>query len=412
MGGFGFGGASGFTNSIAGYNGELTINQLVSSNFSIAGKTGWGILKNGNAYFFNVTASGNVTASAVIVDGATGGVFVYSGVPALGNLIGSWAGASGIDSVGNAYPAGLNVALGAIAGSTISGSKITLQGANGEILVYSGAPALGNLIIALAGAAGADSLGNSFSEGLTVGAPGTNKQVVLGINGGSPLIYFLSGIATAFNNAAFMVNVSGSGVTASDVLVLKSSQDNAFKDYVAINLEGNSNDGTTQQATLAEAYVDTAGTAHFYRLMTWAGNTIVGAVFATQPGTGTGRGNVAVQETWHAMSLTSSFTTNAGDQAPRYRLEGVGGGVCRLDGVPYTVNASTPSGTVIATLPVGYRPTQRKRYGAVTNYSGYTGGSPGGTLFIVNTNGTITTSAASTAAANQLVFDGVTFPVD
>ena len=341
---------SGFADPIVGGSGNLIRQQIQSPNFNLAAKTGWAILKNGNAYFFNVTATGTITSTTVVVQGATGGVFIYSGVPANGNLI-----------------------------------------------------------IAIAGQAGTDSFGNSYSQGFSGGAPGSNKQVVVGINGGSPLIFFLSAIATAFNNAAFMLNVNGAGTAAADSLVLKSSQDNAFKDYVAINLNGNSNDGTTALATLLDAYVDTGGTAHFYRTLGAFGATLIGSLTGVQPGTGTGRSNIAVAETWHTMSLATHFTSNAGDQAPRYRFEGLAGGVCKLDGVIYTDGTAIASGTTITTLPVGYRPQQRKRFATVNNVAAST---VDGATFIANTNGTITTSVAIAAAVNQIVLEGIQFPVD
>lgn len=50
-----------------------------------------------------------ITGATLIADGTSGEILVYSGTPAAGNLIGSWSGAAGTDSHGNAYPAGLKV---------------------------------------------------------------------------------------------------------------------------------------------------------------------------------------------------------------------------------------------------------------------------------------------------------------
>lgn len=83
--------------------GQLVVPQIYSPNFSIADQTGWAILSNGDAYFFNITAAGSVTANTVIVDGAGDGVFIYNGVPANGNLILSIASTPGTDAYGNAY---------------------------------------------------------------------------------------------------------------------------------------------------------------------------------------------------------------------------------------------------------------------------------------------------------------------
>lgn len=94
---------SGFSDSIIGGSGKLIRNQIQSPNFSIAGRTGWAIMKNGDAFFFNVTATGLVTANSVIVSGSGDGVFVYDGPPALDSLVVAISSASGSDGFGNSY---------------------------------------------------------------------------------------------------------------------------------------------------------------------------------------------------------------------------------------------------------------------------------------------------------------------
>lgn len=347
---YGFEGwGGGFADPLVDGNGELIIPAIQSPNFDLATETGWAIMQNGDAYFFDVTATGSVTATTVIVHGTTGGVFVYSGAPGSGNLLGSFAGMAGTDPYGNDYPQGLLISNG-------------------------------------------------------------TDSIVIGETGGSPLIYFPTGRSQITNSSAIQVITQGSGTASYEQIQFLGAEDSTQKDAIDIAILSSSSDGT-QQPQIQHFYQDPNGNYHFLIVTEFEGTTINGGtLYATQPGTGTSRTNVAAPEAWHNMTLTSSFTTNAQDQAPRYRLEGIGGGICRIDGVSYTVNASTPSGTTIATLPVGYRPTIRKRGVGITNYSGYT--TPGGTLFQVLPTGAIVTAAASTAAGNQLVFDGFTFPVD
>jgi hypothetical protein len=98
-----------FSNQITGPEGILNRPQIQSPNFSIAAKTGWAIYKNGNAYFFNITAEGTVTATAFIgVDFNIGpdGAFFYSGPPGAGNLAASIATAAGDDPYANPYDPG------------------------------------------------------------------------------------------------------------------------------------------------------------------------------------------------------------------------------------------------------------------------------------------------------------------
>jgi hypothetical protein len=54
------------------------------------------------------SSTGIVRAREVIVSGSNGGVFVYSGKPAAGNMIASITGSAGTDSYGNSYYAGLS----------------------------------------------------------------------------------------------------------------------------------------------------------------------------------------------------------------------------------------------------------------------------------------------------------------
>jgi hypothetical protein len=140
---------------------------------------------------------GVVFASIIIVTGGAGsGVFIYSPSPGAGNLIGSWAGSAGTDPYGNAYPKGLSVTVG-----TISGSAITASSFSGTdfiisptgMLFYSGTPAAGNLITAIAPTAGSDQFGNTYPAGVGIGNAGellAGNNVILNSKGlfvyGSP----------------------------------------------------------------------------------------------------------------------------------------------------------------------------------------------------------------------------------
>ena len=90
-----------FPNPVTGGNGSLLIAQIQSPNFSVAGQTGWAILQNGDAYFYQVTTSGSV-----IITGA-GGLFIYAGAPGAGNPPIAYSAPPGLaaDPFGNTLPA-------------------------------------------------------------------------------------------------------------------------------------------------------------------------------------------------------------------------------------------------------------------------------------------------------------------
>jgi hypothetical protein len=96
--------SGGFNNdTLGGALGTLIRDQVQSANFNLAAQTGWAILKNGNAYFWNLTATGDITTTTVIVAGATGGTFIYDGAAGPGTLVVAITGAAGTDEFGNAY---------------------------------------------------------------------------------------------------------------------------------------------------------------------------------------------------------------------------------------------------------------------------------------------------------------------
>ena len=98
-------GAAYFRGLTAGL-GSLVLQSVFSPNF-LTGVSGWSINKDGSAEFNNLTIRGTFFGADFIINSA--GIFLYNGVPALGNLVGSWAITAGSDSFGNAYRAGLNV---------------------------------------------------------------------------------------------------------------------------------------------------------------------------------------------------------------------------------------------------------------------------------------------------------------
>ncbi len=110
--------------------GNILVEPAVQSpNFSIANQTGWAIMQDGTAYFFNITAAGTITGATLVVDGAGSGVFLYSGMPSKGNLIGSLTEGAGTDPYGNTYTPGLALGIG-------NNTEMQLRPDLGAILIY------------------------------------------------------------------------------------------------------------------------------------------------------------------------------------------------------------------------------------------------------------------------------------
>jgi len=76
-----------------------------------------------------------ISGAQIIAFGTSGEILVYSGTPATGNLIGSWSGASGTDSNSNAFPAGLAVEIGGLVLLSQGSTPATVSGAS---TIYTG----------------------------------------------------------------------------------------------------------------------------------------------------------------------------------------------------------------------------------------------------------------------------------
>jgi len=124
---------------------------IQSPNFVQSPLAGWAINADGSAYFANITAEGNITASSFtgtdfLINSA--GMFLYSGTPAAGNLIASAAASAGTDAEGNKYLEGLT--------SYSEADGIATQMDGGAISLYTGSlaggwTAKGNIFISSGG---------------------------------------------------------------------------------------------------------------------------------------------------------------------------------------------------------------------------------------------------------------------
>jgi hypothetical protein len=94
--------SEGFSNPIIGGGGGLVYPSIHSPNF-VHDVSGWTIDKNGNAEFDNVTVRGVLNGNEYIINST--GFFLYAGAPAAGNLILAMASAPGDDEFGNPYSA-------------------------------------------------------------------------------------------------------------------------------------------------------------------------------------------------------------------------------------------------------------------------------------------------------------------
>lgn len=235
----------GFNNPLTGENGSLIYQQIKSPNFS-AGISGWIVRKDGSAEFNNLTIRGTFFGNDFII--SSSGVFFYSGVPAFGNLILSLAGAAGNDSFGNAYPEGL---------------KFTAAG----------------------------------------------ESLVLGILGGSPLIYGITGLPET-NGSAIQIIKQGVGTGAYEFMQFLSGEDSTQLDLMLAALGGSSADGT-QKPQFSVQYKDSLGVFHLLVSVLSAAMTVNVPM--------TVNGQVAVNRSANSSAVSASYSVaNATNAAYAY----------------------------------------------------------------------------------------------
>lgn len=264
----------------------------------------------------------------------------------------------------------------------------------------------GNLLLSIVPAAGTDPYGNTYAQGLTVGKAG-GPQVVIGLTGGEPLIYFPSGNAGIHNSSALQTIVQGVGNAAYDQFQILGAENSTQLDSVLSTWLASSTDGT-QQPQIQDYYHDPAGVYHLYRLLSFAGCVIqAGAITAVDPTTGTSRANPAAAETWHTPTgLSPLWTTTGTSQPVRYRLMPDGTGL--LDGELITTGAGPwPANATMFSVPVGYRPTQSEPFITRSDIAVAAGQC---TVNVLSSGG-VQNGQAFTAAGQRLWFTNVRYPV-
>lgn len=166
----------GFDNPIIDGAGALVRTAIKSPNFN-PGTAGWQVAQDGSAEFDNVTIRGNSTfeGDLIVEAGAGNQVFVYGGVPALGNLLMSIATGQGQDPYGNWYGQGVKFYSNGLtqAGMQLkSDSTVQLPGVDASVSIDQFA----NLVLT------ANAQGNSITisaNGAIVLKPRNNQKIIL-----------------------------------------------------------------------------------------------------------------------------------------------------------------------------------------------------------------------------------------
>jgi len=312
----------------------------------------------GNRITISASAPANPDADDIWIASATGLISQWNGS--------AWApfkfdGSATIvaNTIGAAQLAAGIVYAGIVDATTITGATFIATGSSGEVLVYSGTPASGNLVFSISPAAGTDANGNAYLSGaVSYDNPGGSQWIAASVDGGTANVY------TATSSAGPWTQIGSVGSLANDGNIHFSAHGGAF------------------------LVADTS----WYK----------------QDPSGSGR------EAWHDMRpLSNSFTgTVSGEYPPQYRL--TIDGCVEIFGSVQLPGAGSYNGITFFTLPAGYRPVSH----AVSFPVGQTGGTMSGDSnagiprVFIDTTGAIQYQGISPGINSSVVRMMGKFPLD
>ena len=363
----------------------------------------------------NQIAAGTITATQIAASTITAAQIAANTITA-GQIAANTITAAQIAAAtitGTQIAASISLTSPSITGGTITGGSFIADGSSGEILVYSGTPASGNLVGGWSAVAFTDSHGNAVPAGLSVGAASNGPQVVLVPSAGGPgspaLVQFPIGGAFIGNQPSIGALVPSS--TGQLFVSGPSLSQVGFRDWIQLGLISTVGGGGSY-AALHVTYVDDSQTRHNWAVMDPTGinllacNAIVGVVPATVSPT-----SPAVPETWHTPTLLNSWTAATG------KIGNVG---VRYRWIPWGIAGATeieadlvsPVGvtgnSVCAQLPAGYIPPNDRNRDVGWGAFPSTNDPPW--LFIDHTNGNLQVTGIQTAA--QEMWFHVILPLD
>lgn len=319
--------SSGFSNPIIGGGGTLVYPAIQSPNFSIAGQSGWAIMKNGNAYFFNITATGDITASEFEGNNfvlTELGLFFYNGTPGADNPPVSYV----IPPSTTEDPFGNPV-----------GGLQTIASSSGQMLAHEI----------------------------------TTDNVFLKIYTGRP------DEQTPAYHAVFTENNGDSDEYQQ--YTIAGPAISAFTDFAWVNFQSSAADGSGGAGGNLY-YTDTSGAVHV--LLEWGSGGVIihsGQIVANQPGT------TLTDETWHYVGNSGqpgfgSGWSNVGSSNAKLAFKLLAEkNLILIRG--YVANATASNTAAIFTLPTGYVPTSQQIFALVENGDAY------GNSLVVETSGAV-----------------------
>lgn len=259
-------GGNGWGNPVIGGT-VLRIPAIQSPNY-VHNVSGWAIFKDGSAEFNSITIPTGSGGSTIFVQGTTptanhvndlwvdtanaNQILTWNGSAWVANQLGTAAIASGAitasliaaNTITAAQLAAGIIYAGIVNGTTITGATIVADGTNGEVLAYTGTPALGNLLASISGAGGTDAQGNTFKQGIYL--YGSNGSFAGLFNSGQAGIDLVppGALAHLTSDATVFAKSLNAGAANEQTFVAISSGKESSRNDAAVQVFSDSADGT------------------------------------------------------------------------------------------------------------------------------------------------------------------------
>jgi len=398
-------------NVLEQWNGSTWTPYQVGSGAIAGGAVGTGQLANGAVGLAQL--GGAVTARSI------GGITTTVGTtaPATGNTAGDifinettgqisqWSGSAwtaitfGTGTVSASAVNGLTITGNTINGAYINGGTITgatFDGTNwvenqyGSFL-YSGTPAVGNLVASTAPVAGNDAAwtsgsGNAYQSGICTYQVVSGVTYVTKLSAFANASYGYGGVAIAATGTAAPYSpagIAGSSSSTSNALTVSSGSETSSDNPAQIILISQANSGVT------------GGTVAVYGQTTFYDSIYMGGV-----------GAIITADSLHSTSGQNSFTTNPSGM-PGFQYFMDPDGFVNITGCIQNPSSGGPTGTAFYTLPSAYWPKSRHMW-PVSVGVGFTAMS---ISVSVETNGQMMLrNASGTLAANTVIDIGGRYP--
>jgi hypothetical protein len=389
-----------FSDPISG-GGILVQPEIRSPNF-VPGVSGWIVRADGTAEFHGLL----VTGGSVVVAGSGQGVFVYSGPPAPGNLTGSIASASGTDSHGNAYLAGITsqdnataVVLNLLNGLLSIGTQAQVNAGRGAYVAS--AAAAGGILTLDSGKQTAPDQdcqvqiksaavsGTGLPETEILGQLLVDGSVTVGATGGGLLVVTEMGGAPPSQPVQFVAQAAGDRVAG----IFVSGDVNARWSADSAGLQRWGSGAAFGDVTL---FRPSAG------VLQTNGSVIPAAGVSALAATPSGA-PPAGAETWHSLGALLGYTVAEG----RYKLTPENEVVFDIDVTANGVNSNTVAFANL--LPAAYRPAV-DRHLPLSSTRAVTAADPWPRLFVTAATGAV--SVLQQANTTATLGTNVRLPLD